>query len=125
MEKPAWRNFGEAIGQIGSRYSQLAPGARSSQRSSGFQNAQTAAASQFAENLAARRQELQRQAIQDLLQSSHMLLGERPYETMFFEEQQKEPSFWEKLLGGIGGIAGQISGTAASGLGRRLTGGFR
>lgn len=91
-EAPAWRQFAEAQGQLGSRFSQLAPGAMSAQRGSGFQNQAGQLGSDFAMNLASKRQDLQRQALMDLLGISHTLLGERPFERALFEKQQHQPS---------------------------------
>lgn len=104
MEEPALRQFGELQSSIANRYSGAGLGAR---RSSGFQNEQTSAAQNFASQLQAQRQGLQRQAIQDLLSNSQMLLGQRPYETYLY--QQPKP-WWQELLSGLGGSAGQALG---------------
>lgn len=114
MEAPAWRQFQEAQGQLGSRFSQLAPGAMSAQRGSGFQNAAGQLGSDFAMNLGARRQELQRQSLLDMMGMSNMLLGQRPYERDLFEKPQKDPALggWGGVLGGLGGAG---AGFAAGG----------
>jgi hypothetical protein len=111
-EAPAWRQFSEAQGQLGSRFSQLAPGAMSAQRGSGFQNQAGQLGSDFAMNLASRRQDLQRQALTDLMGMSQSLLGQRPYERGLFEKQQHQPSTSSQFgLGAIGAL-----GRAGSGL---------
>jgi hypothetical protein len=91
-EAPAWRQFQEAQGQLGSRFSQLDPGAMSAQRGSGFQNSAGQQASDFAMQLRGQRQGLQRQGLQDLMQFSQMLLGQRPYERGLFEKPQRQMS---------------------------------
>lgn len=102
MERPALRQFGALQGNLASRFSGMGMGAR---RSSGFQNAASGQASNFAQQLQSQRQGLQKQALEDLLGMSGQLLGQRPSERFL---QEKEKSFWEKLLGA--GIRG--AGTA-------------
>lgn len=121
MEAPAWRQFQQAQGQLGSRFSQLAPGAMSAQRGSGFQNQAGQLGSDFAMNLASRRQELQRQAIMDLMGISNSLLGQRPYDRFLVEKPQKQST----ALGGFGGALGALGGgLAGSFLGNPLAGAF-
>lgn len=112
MEAPAWRQFQEAQGQLGSRFSQLAPGAMSAQRGSGFQNAAGQLGSDFAMQLASRRQDLQRQALMDLFGLSESLLGQRPYDRFLAEKPQKQQSSgWGGLLGtGLGAAGGFLAG---------------
>lgn len=117
IEAPALRQFSGLQGNIASRFSAGGggQGALSSRRSSGFQNTSNQAASNFAQELQARRQELQRNAIRDMHGMSIDLLGQRPYENYLLP---KEPSFFEKLIGGlfpgagaaIGGIFGGTKG---------------
>lgn len=124
MEAPAHRMFQEKLGQLGSRYSQLAPGAMSSQRSGGFQRAGGQLASDFAQDLSSQRMGLQRQALQDLFGMSKDLLHEEPYDRFLVEkpQQQKRSSFLQSLMGGLapavgaglGSLLGPI-GTAAGG----------
>jgi hypothetical protein len=113
-EAPAWKQFAQAQGQLGSRFSQLAPGAMSAQRGSGFQNQAGQLGSDFAMNLASRRQDLQRQALMDLLGISHTLLGERPFDRALVEKQQHRPStasqFGMAALGAAGSAAGGYFG---------------
>ncbi len=113
-EAPAWRQFAEAQGQLGSRFSQLAPGAMSAQRGSGFQNQAGQLGSDFVMNLAARRQELQRQALMDLMGFSQSLLGQRPYERALFEKPQHQTStasqFGMAALGAAGKIGAAYAG---------------
>ena len=119
MEAPAWRQFAQAQGQLGSRFSQLAPGSMSAQRGSGFQNAAGQLGSDFAMDLASRRRDLQRQAIQDLMGISGELLGQRPYDRFLVEKPQKQSSAlggWGGALGAIGGgIAGSFFGNPFAG----------
>lgn len=107
MEAPALRQFNELQGGLSSRFSGMGSGAR---RSSGFQNTVNQASSDFAQNLSSKRQELQRQALQDLMGLSGQLLGQRPYEQFLIKKQQKKP-FWQQLLG----MASPIGGDIASG----------
>lgn len=109
MEEPAWRQFSEAQGQLGSRFSQLSPGAMSAQRGSGFQNQAGQLGSDFAMNLASKRQELQRQAIMDLMGLSQSLLGQRPYEKFISGKKQKQPTFLEQAGMGLLGQSGDIA----------------
>lgn len=112
MEAPAWRQFQQAQGQLGSRFSQLSPGAMSAQRGSGFQNAAGQLGSDFAMDLAGRRRDLQRQAIMDLMGMSQSLLGQRPYERALFEKPQHQMSTSSKFglagIGALGNIAGGL-----------------
>ena len=112
MEAPAWRQFQEAQGQLGSRFSQLAPGAMSAQRGSGFQNAAGQLSSDFAMQLASKRQELQRQALMDMFGLSNSLLSQRPYDRFLEEKpQQQQSSAWGGLLGtGLGAAGGFFAG---------------
>lgn len=119
IEAPAWRNFQEAQGQLGSRFSQLAPGAMSAQRGSGFQNAAGQLGSDFAMQLASKRQELQRQALMDMFGLSESLLNQRPYDRFLQEKPQKEPSFFDKLLGLGGKFLGGFAGGYGQGLGSK------
>lgn len=112
MEAPAWRQFQEAQGQLGSRFSQLAPGAMSAQRGGGFKNAANQQSIDFSQGLASRRQELQRQAIMDLMGLSNQLLNQRPYERTINE---KPKEWWEAPLTGFAQGAGQAAGNALFG----------
>ena len=99
MEAPAMRQFSQLQGQNASRFSGMGLGAR---KGSGFQNFQNQATSDFAQDLQSRRQELQRQAIQDLMGMSRDLLGQRPYENYLVPKQKP---WWQELLLGIGQTA--------------------
>lgn len=110
MEAPAYRQFEELQGMNASRFSGMGLGAR---HGSGFQNAQSAATSNFAQDLAARRQELQGNAIRDLHTMSQQLLGNRPYE-QFLTEKQQNP--WVDIAGKFAGaIPGAIVSYATGG----------
>lgn len=115
IEAPAWRQFQEAQGQLGSRFSQLAPGAMSAQRGSGFQNAAGQQASDFAMQLQSQRHNLRSQALRELIEMSNMLLGQRPQERGLFEKPQHQMSTSSQF--GLGALKalGDIGGGAASG----------
>lgn len=106
MEAPALRQFSGLQGNIASRFSGM--GGLGARRSSGFQNTMTSAASNFAQELQANRQNLQRQALQDLRGISGELLGQRPNENFLIK---KQPSQWGQILGKLGGaVPGAIGG---------------
>lgn len=111
MEAPAHRQFAQAQGQIGSRFSGMGMGAG---RSSGFQNSMSQASSDFAQDLQSRRMDLQRQALNDLMNMSNQLMGQRPQEKMLVE---KGLPWWQQgLIGaakGFGEGAGKAGGQAA------------
>lgn len=123
MEQPAWRALQEAQGQLGSRYSQLAPGALSAQGGSGFQNEGNQLSSDFAMNLASKRRDLQRQAISDLMGLGNNLLSQRPVDRFLVENSPKPE---KKALGGwggsLGGVVGGIGGALLGGPGGALAG---
>lgn len=126
LEAQAKRGFQEFQGELGSRFSQLAPGAMSAQRGSGFKNAANQASIDFASQLAQQRQGLQRQALMDLLGISETLLGQRPQENFLIKKQPKQ-SAWQKILGvglpAAGAVAGGVfGGPAGAALGGQLGG---
>ena len=98
MEAPALRQFQELQGGIASRFSQ--GGAR---RSSGFQNTQNQASQDFASLLQSQRTNYRNQALQQLMEMSNSLLGQRPYEQFIIK---KDMGFGKQLglnlAGGIG-----------------------
>lgn len=100
MERPALKQFTGLQGGLASRFSGMGMGARGS---SGFQNTMTQASSDFAQDLQSRRQDLQRQAIGDLMGMSNTLLGQRPYEQFLYE---KKKPFWQQIFSGEHGIFG-------------------
>lgn len=104
MEAPAWRLFNQSQGQLASRFSGMGLGARGG---SGFANSSNQYASDFAQDLASKRQELQRQAIMDLMGISNSLFGQRPYEKFLTEKPENKTS---ELVGKLGGfIPGLVS----------------
>lgn len=108
MEAPALRQFNELQGNMASRFSGMGLGGRNS---SGFKNASNAAAQDFAGQLQSNRQNLQRQALMDLMGYSQDLMNQRPYDTGFSEKRQKQPSGAGGLIGaGIGGVGGFFAG---------------
>ena len=106
-EAPAQRQFQQQLGGIASRFSGMGTGGR---HSSGFQNTTTAAASNFAQDLASRRHDMRRQAIQDLMGISSDLLGQRQYDKFLVEKQQKQNP-WAQIGSAF---AGAIPGALAS-----------
>lgn len=119
QEELAQRQFQNFQGDLASRFSGLGMGAR---RGSGFQNLATQGAQDFALQLAAQRQDLQRQALADLQGLSHTLLSARPYENFLVKKKQK-PSFAGQLLGVGLPVAGAALGGAFGGPGGALAGG--
>lgn len=112
MEAPALRQFSGLQGNLASRFSGMGGGSQGralgGRHSSGFQNTMNSAASNFAQELQSNRQNLQRQAIQDLHGMSSDLLGQRPYENFMIKKQQKKP-FWQQMLGMVSPIGGDIA----------------
>jgi len=106
MESPAMRQFAGLQGNIASKFSGMGQGARNS---SGFQNEMNQGASDFAQQLQSQRQQLQRQALQDLMGMSNTLLGQKPYEN-FMVKKQRKPSFLQRVMGGAAPIAGGLIG---------------
>lgn len=113
MEAPALKQFAGLQGGLASRFSGMGAGA---QRSSGFKNTMNQASADFAQQLQSQRMGLQQNAIRDLMEMSGSLLGQRPYETGLM---QKPASFWEKILGGLGGAASSMASGYATGFGMR------
>lgn len=108
IEAPALRQFQELQGSNASRFSGMGTGAR---RGSGFQNSQNQATSDFAERLASNRQNLMRQALNDLMGYSSNILQQRPNERFLTKKQQDQGINWGGLAGGaIGGIGGFFAG---------------
>lgn len=121
-EAPALRQFAELQGGLASRFS--GGGSMGSRHSSGFQNTANQASANFAQDLQSQRQQLQRQAILDMLGISSSLLEQRPYEE-YLEEEKHEPSFWERLFGGAAtlggaGIGGFFGGPAGAQVGGKI-----
>lgn len=121
IEAPAMRQFNELQGGLASRFSGMGMGGR---RSSGFQNLASQASSDFASQLQANRQNLQRQALMDLMNLSGSLLNQRPYE-QFLVQKQRRPSTAQILIGagltGAGTAAGAyFGGPAGAQLGAQL-----
>ncbi len=104
MERPALQQFNQLQGNIASRFSGQGMGAR---RSSGFQNASNAAAQDFAGQLQANRQNLQRQAVMDLMGMTSSLLGAQPYSQGYAGKNPKGG-----VAGGYGAPVGTALGTA-------------
>lgn len=107
MEAPAMRQFSQLMGGIGSRFSGMGMGGKNS---SAYQNATTSATSNFAQELQSNRQNLMRQAIQDLRGLRGDLLAQRPQDR-FLVEKQKKQNPWGQI---VGNLAGQIPGAVAN-----------
>lgn len=114
MEAPAMRQFNELQGGLASRFSGMGMGGR---KSSGFQNTSSAAASNFAQDLQSNRQNLSRQALRDLMEMSHSLMNEKPYERILSGKRQKEPGFWQQAASGASQQLGKTAGKFAFGSG--------
>lgn len=104
MSAPAWRDFGQAQGQLASRFSGMGSGAR---RSSGHQNAQSGAAVDFAERLQGQRLGLQQQAWEQLLGMGSHLFDSNMFETSLIPKKKR---WWESLAGTALPIAGGVVG---------------
>lgn len=113
MEAPALRQFSGVMGNLASKFSGMGMGGR---KSSGFNLAGTAAASDFAQDLASKRQETKRNALNDLMSMSNMLMGQQPMDKGFISKQEKKPGFFESIGQGFssafGGAAGKAAGKA-------------
>jgi hypothetical protein len=135
-EDYANRQFQEFSGQNASRFSGGNQGSganyngqMSARRGSGFQNLATQGAQDFASQLAMQRQELQRNALQDLMGISQSLLGNQPSTPYLMPKQQKQPGFWSKLFGAAApiagaGIGGALGGPFGASMGAQLGSGF-
>lgn len=120
MEQPALKQFNELQGGLASRFSGSGGGngPMSSRRSSGFQNVSNQAATDFASQLQGNRQNLQRQAIQDLMSMSQTLLNQKPYENFKIAPEQKK-SFLDQIMGLFGNMAGGAA-SGFAGMGGRM-----
>lgn len=113
MEAPAMRQFSALQGNIGSRFSGMGQGGR---KSSGFQNTMNQAASEFAQDLQSKRMETRKNALQDLMKFSEMLMGQQPYETGLVKKEQKQPSGFQQFVNAVGGaIPGAVGGFLVGG----------
>jgi hypothetical protein len=101
MEAPAMRQFQQFQGQNSARFNSFGHGAT---KGTDFQNFQNQATSDFAQDLASKRSELRRQAIQDLRGMTQDLLGNRPYEKGLVQKED------QGMLGGYGGVLGAGAG---------------
>lgn len=125
MEAPALRQFAGLQSNLANRFSGQGLGGR---KSSGFQQAAGAQASNFAQELQANRQNLMRQALQDMMGISNDLLGQRPYQNYLVEKayREKTPSFGQNMLGGLapalGTALGAGVGSIVPGLGTAVGG---
>lgn len=107
LEAPAYRNFAQGIGQLGSRFAGMGMGATGS---SGFKNAGAGMATDLSTSLQSQRMNLQQQAMQELLGLSGQLMGRQTHE---YGLARKAPSLWESLLPALMQGLGQAGGTAA------------
>lgn len=114
-EAPALDQFAQLQGNLANRFAGMGTGGT---RSSGFQVAQNQSAQDFASQLQSQRQDLMRQAQQDLFGMSQQLLGMSPYDQFLIKKQYEEegPNFLEKLLGGIAPVAGAGIGAFFGGI---------
>lgn len=108
MEQSALRKFGDVQAGIASKFSGAGIGSRNS---SGFANAQNTAASDFLKDLQAKRYEMRRNAIMDLMGITNNILNQRQYETGLVGPQEEQSSGWGGIIGAVGGgIAGTFVG---------------
>lgn len=110
IENPALKQFSGIQGQMASRFSGMGLGGR---KSSGFQNTINQASMDFAGQLQSQRQNLQQQAIKDLMGLRGQLLGQQPY-GLVQKQQSPSSSGWGSLIGaGVGGLGGFFAGGPA------------
>jgi len=111
-EEQAWRDYQGSIGGLASRFSGMGTGL---QKSSGFQNTMSQSAQDFALGLKSQRQQLQREALQELFGLSEALLGQRPSEQFLVQKSPKTPSFLKQLgLGAASGLSHAAGGIFGS-----------
>ncbi len=95
MEAPAMRQFQGLQGDLASRFSGAGMGSR---KGSGFMNAANQQTSDFAQDLQSKRQQMQMEAIKELMgMGSSLLSKNNPYETDVVE---KNKPWWQELLKG-------------------------
>lgn len=115
MEAPAWRQLQEAQGGLASRFSGMGGGAMSARKGSGFQNMANQQSQDFAMGLQSQRQQLQQQALMDMMNMGNMLMGQRPFEKFMTQKRQKQNP-WADIMGALGGeIPGAITGAFTGG----------
>jgi hypothetical protein len=112
LEAPALKQFAGLQGGLASRFS--GQGGTGARRSSGFQNASNSAAQDFASQLQSQRLGIRNNALQQLHSMSQDLLGQRPYEQ--YITPKKKP-FWQELVAGLAGSAGQAGAQLAGNAG--------
>jgi hypothetical protein len=120
MEAPAYRDFNSLISGIANRFGTPSGGGQAqlgARKGSGFQNTLTAAGSNFAQDLQSRRQDLKRQALNDLMGYSNTLLQQRPTEKFLAPKPQKgQKTDWTSPLIKAGTTAvGAYFGNPAAG----------
>lgn len=91
QEEPGRRQFQEEMGQLNSRFAELAPGALSLKGSSAQQNAQSQAAIDYQTRRDALRHGLVREAQQDYSKLRGELLGYSPESKFLVEKEHKQP----------------------------------
>ena len=97
MEAPAYQAFDKLLGQIGSRFSQF--GARDS---SAFQNAVAGQGAELAQNLSSQRNQIQNDAIMQLLGLSNQLLHTSPFENVLTPKNRDTSGMeWAQLIGQV------------------------
>jgi len=123
IEAPALKQFSALQGGLASRFSGM--GGTGGRKSSGFQNTMNSASSDFAQQLQSQRQQLQQQALKDLMGFSSNLLGQKPYETTLTEKPKSGlEAFFSNLAGGVGqGFGKTFGGSLGGALGGSLFGG--
>lgn len=115
IEAPMWQDFESALGLGAQRFMNPSHQARQSLKGSGgFQRGLGQASSDFAMKLASNRQNLQRQALQDLFGISESLFKQKPFQYEYTEKPDRQ-SFIQRLLQRGLPIAGAAAGGAFGG----------
>lgn len=119
LEAPALQQFNQLQGGLASRFSGM--GGLGARNSSGFQNTANSAAQDFAQQLQSQRMGIQNNARNDLFNMSQSLLGQKPYQDVYTQNQPKEPGFWKQLLmGSVTGAANSASQAAGKAAGAAM-----
>ncbi len=126
MEAPAYRDFNSIISGISNRFGAPSGGGQAqmgARRGSGYQNTLTAAGSNFAQDLQGRRQDLKRQALNDLMGYSNQILGQRPVDKFLAPKPQKQAKTdWTTPLikGGATVIGAYVGGPGGAAAGNKV-----
>lgn len=125
LEAPAFRQFGEQMGGLASRFAGMGQGAL---KSSGFRNTASQAASDFAQNLQSQRLGLRRQATADIMDFGNRILNQQPYGEYMYAKRPKR-NFFADVIGAVAApvgaaIGGKFGGNQGARVGLQAGGGF-